>query len=247
MVFFKDKAGTPYSVDVPEAFLTPKSVARRTKQGIPVSTIDLPVSPSYVNGVRATGVEVYFQTRWMNGVLVQGDESLIAAIEGLSFVDRVEHVAPGVKLIPNGRYSSKMELHDETVGSATEPQLSLIGLDEMHNAGNRGEGMLIAILDAGFLGTNTAAFADVFNNDQVDLSVSYDFVSNQPDVFQYHDHGTRVFSTMAAYQEGVYVGGAGKANYQLYITEDVGSEHRIEEYNWLFAAEMFPDFSHQND
>src|SRR5690606_39954064 len=28
-----------------------------------------------------------------------------------------------------------------------------------------------------------------------------------------------------------------KANFQLYVTEDVSSEHHIEEYNWLFAAE----------
>src|SRR5690606_12871380 len=28
-----------------------------------------------------------------------------------------------------------------------------------------------------------------------------------------------------------------KANFQLYVTEDVATEYRVEEYNWLFAAE----------
>jgi len=42
---------------------------------------------------------------------------------------------------------------------------------------------------------------------------------------------------IAAYQNGTFTGGAYKANYQLYVTEDVTSEYRIEEYNWLFAAE----------
>ena len=42
---------------------------------------------------------------------------------------------------------------------------------------------------------------------------------------------------MAAQQEGVYIGGTPKANYHLYLTEDVQREHRIEEYNWLVAAE----------
>lgn len=239
MVFFADKIGTPYSISSPEEFLTAKSIQRRTKQGIAIDNIDLPVNPAYVTGVKATGVNVFYQTRWMNGVLVQGDESLITNIEALSFVDRVELVAPGVKLIPNGRYASKLDMHDEEdLGSATAAQLSLIGLDEMHSDNKRGEGILIAVFDAGFLGVNTAsAFEDFRSNNQVDLSLSFDFVSNQSNVFQYHDHGTRVFSTMAAYQEGVFVGGTLNANYQLYITEDVATEHRIEEYNWLFAAE----------
>ncbi len=238
MVFFKDKVGTPYSLSSPQAFLTTKSIQRRTKQGITIELIDLPVTPTYVSGVKATGVDIFFQTRWMNGLLIQGDESLIASIEALSYVDHVELVAPGIKLIPNGRYASKMDLEDGDFGSATEAQLSLIGLDEMNIAAIRGEGILIAVLDAGFLGVNTAsAFDDVLSTDQVDLSVSFDFVSNQSNVFQYHDHGTRVFSTMAAFQEGVFVGGTLNANYQLYITEDVSSEHKIEEYNWLFAAE----------
>jgi subtilisin family serine protease len=46
-----------------------------------------------------------------------------------------------------------------------------------------------------------------------------------------------VFSVIAAYQEGLFTGGSFEAEYQLYVTEDVGSEYRIEEYNWLFAAE----------
>ncbi len=238
MVFFKDKVGSPYTVSAPEAFLTAKSIVRRTKQGISVSDIDLPVNPSYIAAVQASGIEVYYQTRWMNGILVQGDETLISTIEALSVVDHVELVAPGEKLIPGGRYASKLDVLDEDFGSATEPQLALIGLDEMHMAGNHGEGMSIAILDGGYLGVNTSsAFADLFSNNQIDLSVSFDYVSNQPNVFQYHDHGTRVFSTMAAFEEGIFVGGARKADYQLYITEDVSSEHRIEEYNWLFAAE----------
>jgi subtilisin family serine protease len=68
-------------------------------------------------------------------------------------------------------------------------------------------------------------------------NVSFDFVHRQQDVFHHDDHGTEVFSVIAAYQEGDFTGGAYKANFQLYITEDIKSEYRIEEYNWLFAAE----------
>jgi serine protease AprX len=46
-----------------------------------------------------------------------------------------------------------------------------------------------------------------------------------------------VLSTMAAYEPGLMVGTAYKANYYLFRTEDAASEHNIEEVNWLLAAE----------
>jgi subtilisin family serine protease len=42
---------------------------------------------------------------------------------------------------------------------------------------------------------------------------------------------------MAGNQPGFYIGTAPKATYHLCITEDVASEHPIEEANWLAAAE----------
>ncbi|MBA4054558.1 MAG: hypothetical protein C0490_07595, partial [Marivirga sp.] len=71
----------------------------------------------------------------------------------------------------------------------------------------------------------------------IDPIASKDFVYNSDNVFQYDEHGTEVFSVIAAYQENNFTGGSYEANYQLYVTEDVNTEYRIEEYNWLFAAE----------
>ncbi len=95
---------------------------------------------------------------------------------------------------------------------------------------------LIAIFDAGFSGVNqTAPFSHLFQDHQI--KATWDFVYGSDNVFQYDEHGTEVFSVIAAYQEGTFTGGAYEAAFQLYVTEDVGSEYRIEEYNWLFAAE----------
>jgi len=44
-------------------------------------------------------------------------------------------------------------------------------------------------------------------------------------------------SVIAGNIPGTYLGGAYKANFFLYQTEDVYSEYRVEEYNWLFATE----------
>src|SRR5690606_10378920 len=115
--------------------------------------------------------------------------------------------------------------------SSTQAQLQMIGLDDMQREGHRGEGMIIAVFDGGFPGVNTAPpFQHIFNDNRIDLEASKDFVMDSGDVFQYDDHGTQVFSVIAAHQEGFYVGGSYRAVYQLYVTEDVGSEYRIEEY-----------------
>ena len=98
--------------------------------------------------------------------------------------------------------------------------------------------MTIAVFDGGFQGVNTIQpFQHILSEGRINLSVSHDFVFNTTNVFQYDDHGTEVFSIIAAYVPDIYTGGAYKANYQLYVTEDVSTEYRVEEYNWLFAAE----------
>ena len=114
----------------------------------------------------------------------------------------------------------------------------MLGIPQMHADGFRGEGMTIAFLDGGFMGVNTtAAFQELFNEGRYDDVVSHDFVRNTDNVFQYDDHGSQVFSVIAANIADDFTGGAYKANFQLFVTEDASSEYRVEEYNWLFAAE----------
>lgn len=238
MVFFKDKIGSVYSVNNPQSYLSQRAIDRRIRQGISVSSDDLPVNSAYVQGVSQTGAQTFFTSRWMNGVLVQCDQDLISNIEVLPYVSRVEFVAPHERLGIAGRKRTEMKVKELKAASSTQAQLQLIGLDEMQRAGYRGEKMIIAVFDGGFPGVNTAPpFQHIFSDGRVDLKASKDFVTNSNDVFQYDDHGTQVFSVIAAHQEGFFVGGSYRANYQLYVTEDVGSEYRIEEYNWLFAAE----------
>ena len=65
----------------------------------------------------------------------------------------------------------------------------------------------------------------------------HDFVTNSSNIFQFDDHGTEVFSIMAAEVVGTFTPGVAQADFLLFVTEDVSTEYRIEEYNWLFAAE----------
>lgn len=238
LVFFKDKSGTTYSKSSPLEFLSQRAIDRRIRQGIAVMETDLPVSQTYVQGIRDVGANTFFTTKWMNGVLIQCEEAIIPNIENLPYVDHVELVAPNERLMIGGRSRTELKTKELKTAFSTQAQLQMIGLDEMHKQGHQGETMVIGIFDGGFQGVNTAApFQHIFDENRIDLASSKDFVTNSTNVFQYNDHGTQVFSIIAAYQDGFYTGGSYEANYQLYVTEDVGSEYRIEEYNWLFAAE----------
>lgn len=238
MVFFKDKNGSPYDIHQPIQFLSQKAIDRRIMQDVAITQQDLPVNESYINEVKSTGAGVFFKTRWMNGVLVQCDPSLIPSIEALESVDHVEFVAPGYRLISSGRKSSTFRNKNTSTGIETQTQLGMIGIPTMHSDGYRGEGITIAVFDGGFQGVNTTTpFQHIFSEGRIDTDLSHDFARNTKNVFQYDDHGTEVFSVIAAYIPDVYTGGAYEANYQLYVTEDVGPEYRVEEYNWLFAAE----------
>lgn len=239
MVFFTDKEGTTYSIDAPEDFLSERAIARRTNQGLDITEDDFPVNPAYLAGVKAIdGVEVLYSTRWMNGVLIEADETLIDDVSALSYVSSVTLVAPGERPAASGRKSRISRRATARTAAASDAQLAQLGMDQMHEDGYRGEGIYIAVLDVGFPNVDAiAAMAHIFSEGRFNDSVSYDFVHGTTDVFANDEHGTEVLSTIAAYDEDALVGGAYKASFQLYVTEDDDSEHHIEEYNWLFAAE----------
>lgn len=237
VITFKDKTNSPFNIDSPLQFLSQKAIDRRAKQGISITEQDLPVKEEYIEGIRDAGADVFFKTRWMNGVLIQCNVSLVSTIEALSYVDVVLYVAPNATLMGNGRKMSVAK-NQNVKADLSETQLAMVGIDHMHADGFKGEGITIAIFDDGFQGVNTAApFQTIFSENRIDLNVSHDFVFNSDNVFQYDSHGTNVFSVIAAHQDGVFTGGAYGARYQLYVTEDVDTEYRVEEFNWLFAAE----------
>ncbi|HTJ50892.1 MAG TPA: S8 family peptidase [Cyclobacteriaceae bacterium] len=239
MVFFSDKNGSPFNITSPADFLSAKAIARRSKQNISITESDLPVNPDYCQQLKDAGVPVYYKTRWLNGVLVQCDASMIPTIEALGFVTSVELVAPGA-LLSGARVKQSNAVNNvaNTEAAYTDTQLQMLGMDKMHTDGIHGEGITIAVLDAGFPGVNSSIpFQNLINDGRIDLSVSHDFVLNSTNVFAQNSHGTKVLSTIAALEDPQFFGGAYNANFQLYITEYDPSEYRIEEYNWLFAAE----------
>jgi len=239
MIFFTDKDNSTYSTDRPEEFLSERSIARRQRQGITVDDSDLPVNESYVQVLIDQDVEVFFETKWLNGVLVQSEESELPVIQSQVFVREIELVARKDRLLNPTPKSGRLKsiLTRNRSSRESESQNAMLSVDEMHNRDYFGEGVMIAVFDGGFDNVNEIEyFSHIFDEER--MAATYDFVTNSGDVFQFDNHGTRVFSAIAGFADGGFNGTAYKADYILCVTEDGLSEFRIEEYNWLFAAEF---------
>ncbi|WP_314508695.1 S8 family serine peptidase [Xanthocytophaga agilis] len=238
---FIDKKNSPYSLSKPLEFLSQRSIDRRERQSIALSERDLPVNPVYIQQIRQLGAVIWYSSRWMNGVLLEADASTLDQITKLAFVKPVtdENRLNNRLLIPENR-SGKIEATKQTAtidyGSATR-QNRMLGIDKMHEVGFAGKDVHIAVMDGGFYQANAMnVFGHLYENQQ--LLGTYDFVRKQENVYDRSSHGSEVLSVIAANSPGTMVGPAYDASFWLLRTENEDSEYRLEEVNWLIAAEF---------
>ena len=245
-VKLNNKNGTPYTISNPSAFLTPAAVQRRVTYNIPIHPTDLPVTPSYVSQIDAVpNVTVLYVSKWLNGVVVSvTNTTAINAINAFTFVattgivNKYKLDMPDVEqpaFVGNQEMRSASSATFNYGGSYW--QTKQLNLDCLHGQGFRGQGMTIAVLDAGFLNANiNPVFDSLFNRGGV--LGTRDFVSGGTNVYNDDSHGTMVLSCMAAIKPNVILGSAPRANYWLLRTEDASTEKIVEEYNWIRGAEF---------
>ena len=241
-VSFTDKDNTPYSVNLPEEFLSSRSIDRRERQGIAITEDDLPVDPQYLYQIRSKGVPVLNISKWFNGALVElEDTSYLDTLRNLDFIKpEIIRVKPGLSANSEEKKFSKFKADidfDPSIYGYSYNQISMLQGDFLHEQGYSGEGMLIAVLDAGFSNANViSSLQTAWEEDRV---IAWkDFVHDTANIFNSHNHGTAVFSIMGGIQPGVLVGTAPNAEYALVRTEDGNSEYLVEEYNWICGAEF---------
>ena len=253
-VAFTDKKGTPYSIDKPEAFLSPRAIELRRAHGIAIDERDLPVNPDYVRQVLAldTAARCFTTTKWLNGMTVYAlREDMKEAIEKLPFVDSVQrtdvpkellppagpaYVFPGSGGQPTCSYQSDIQkTNDFEYGNATK-QVRVNNVHWLHRMGFRGEGMQMMILDGGFQNIDTISCFEIMRNDHRLLGAR-NFVEPEKDPMRKHSHGTMVLSCIASYLPGKLVGTAPMVQVHVAQTEESGSEDRVEEDNWVAGVE----------
>ncbi|AFL85198.1 subtilisin-like serine protease [Belliella baltica DSM 15883] len=245
-VHYKYKPQENFSLESPTEFLTEKSIQRRASQGIALDSLDLPVSEKYISIIKENVQNVIYNSNWMNASLVEATEEQLATIGNLDFVEKV--VLVYVSQSAGGRFLRKIKKSNlnsinfkfgfrKSQVEDYEFQNSLLGIPEMHEEGFKGEGVTIAVFDAGFPGVDQVeGFSHLIARNQIIGTKDFVDLSN-PNVYSKNQHGTNVLSLIAANSPELLVSGAPDANYILCITEDVFSEFRIEEYNWVRAAE----------
>lgn len=243
-VQFTDKNNSPYSIDMPELYLSQRALDRRARLGIGIDEYDLPVNPQYLEAVAACGAELINPSKWLNGVTVHvTDPAVLEAINALECVAEVRNCLdfPEAQQAKERWMTQEMKPAEPHRGSYNIygdawVQAHQLKVDELHNMGYDGTGVYIAILDGGFIGTDTY---DCFDNmrEEGRFLGARDFVYGSTSVYAQSTHGTSCLSTMAAFLPTQFVGTAPKASYYLIHTEDINSETILEEYNWVSGAE----------
>lgn len=236
-VYLHDKADCGYSVENPEAFLSQKAIERRKKFNLAVDEHDLPVSANYIAAIQKTGARVCNVSKWNNTAVVEvKKEKTMDKVSRLAFVDSVKLVYSSPKSItlPSVRdnVTDRTEKREDFYG-AGKRQIELINGQKLHEAGFKGEGMTIAVIDGGF--HNADKIAGLAS---VNILGTKNFVRPDMDTYLDGSHGMMVLSCIGANVPNVLVGTAPGASFYLLQSEDGATEFPVEEDNWCAAVEF---------
>ena len=84
---FTNKNNSLYSLENPQEYLSERALNRRNAQGIAIDSLDLPVNPSYIEGLENLGLEIHNVTKWLNGAVVRTDNyNLVLQARNLPYV-----------------------------------------------------------------------------------------------------------------------------------------------------------------
>ena len=243
-VAFTDKNQTSFSLNEPEKYLSERAIQRRIRQNIPIDSLDLPVNQTYVQQIIGMGAELVHTSKWLNGITVKSEtDSFSFKLLQLPFIKEIQLTKPdsvGTKSAFSKfieTYSSETVFEGDTEYGISQGQIDIMNGRLLHNLNYRGQGMQIAVLDAGYYSVDTyPAFDSLWTNNQI--LGTRDFVNPNSIIFDTHFHGMSVLSCMGGNIPGELIGTAPKAGYWLLRSEDNDTEYIIEEDNWVAAAEF---------
>lgn len=243
-VAFTDKNNTEFSLSHPEEYLSQRAIQRRIKQNIAIDSLDLPVNEQYIRQVLQLDAKFVHASKWLNGLTVKTvSDSFPNLVMQLPFIKNIQLTKPDVmdkstfnKFAVTAKSNANQREIDSSFYGNSYNQVAQLNGQYLHGKQYFGQGVQIAVLDAGFLHVDNFSTFDSLRAENRILGTK-DFVNPQSDFFSTHYHGMSVLSCMAGYIPGILVGTAPKASYWLLRSEDADSEYIIEEDNWVVAAE----------
>ncbi len=235
-VMLADKVATTFALERPEEFLSDKALERRQKQWLTVDSTDLPVCRAYIDSICSYGVHYVTSGKWDNFVTVScNDSTRMEQIACLPFVRSVKKV--WVQPHKPTRATKRHSLRNTLATSAhyygtAEHQIALCNGIKLHEAGFKGQGITIAVIDAGYHN-----FDSITSMHNIQVLGVKDFADPGADIFAENDHGMKVLSCMGMNQPYAMVGTAPEASYWLLRSEDDYSEQPVEQDYWAAAVE----------
>lgn len=253
-ITFSDKGeNAGYLLQHPELYLTQKSIERRMKVK-PADALadytDLPVSNTYINELKNTGIDIKNKSKWFNSVSCYATKIQIEQMLDFDFVSGADIVKsfrkadndielstgnPVFYEDNNGNPQSQYMLN---YGNSLS-QMELINCPTAHDSGYAGQGVLIASLDAGFDNLLHPSFDSL----KAKGLRTYDFVNHDTNVANENgqmgegSHGTQTLSLVGGFKSGSLISPAYRSKFILAKTENTDSETPVEEDNWIAAAE----------
>ena len=245
-VYFNDKPDAAFYLSNPLQMLSQRALDRRATQGISLNDTDVPISQTYIDDVtNSTGITVMAKSKWLNALHIRGSQTDIQALTNLTFVNRIEfadrnlnsRTAPTNRVNEIQNVNKQLEvLVDYSYGGSSN-QIQMLNGHLLHQQNYTGQGKIIAVMDAGFPGVDTATPFQRLRDNNLILG-GYNFPDRNTSFYTRGSHGTNVLSCIGGYVDNELVGTAPDAQYYLFITEDINSENPVEESYWVEAAEM---------
>jgi serine protease AprX len=236
-LWLKDKNASPYSLSKPLEFLSQRSIDRRTKQHFLLAETDLPVSPAYIKILHDDSLKILFTSRWLNTVTIETTDSLFKDklpkypfIENLQRVKRIGRVEQYEDFM-----ASTLDPNDLTYGYAFD-QIKIHNGEYLHKDGFQGQGMQIAVIDAGFFKVDSL-YAFKYMRGRNAILGKWDFAEGNDSVYEDASHGMQVLSVIGGRLDTKIIGTAPEAGFYLLRSEVAKSEYPVEEFGWIAALE----------
>jgi hypothetical protein len=145
---------------------------KRINKGSVFDYGDIPVARDYIEEIEALGGSFISKSKWLNAASFWISEQDIDRIAGLDYVYKIDKVAAF-----RGAEETETALLDSLVFGIAYDQLNMFNIDDLHEQGFFGSGVIVGILDTGLRRRHTAldniivlAEHDFLEGDQIYLN-----------------------------------------------------------------------------
>ncbi len=233
-VFLSDKEGVSFD---PYTYFDERAIERRIREGLPLSDLsDYPLRSDYRQQIAKHCDTIIGESRWFNAIACRLNHEQWIRVQDLPFVRYTVPIDDSFTTASQSSHNNSKKKLKPYQKKILETQVERMQYSQLKERGLTGQGVRIAVLDAGFKNASTdPCFAHLFQTGKV--IATYDFIRNTDQVDHASSHGTQVLSCLGGIRDEIPMGCATEAEYLLARTENALLEVASEEVNWIRALE----------